>query len=163
MTQAKTQYQYVWLNMDNGCMLSYDGTWSVTIKTTYKPSQDPIPMSVIEYGWWRYAFICKAKLNFDIKEQSYKLVTIETIVQNDQKLWLHPQRPTYLHTGCFLTLPLKYLITKKYPDCTPPPPKVLSVSWKVSISGPFLQCFLLAKQLWAAAGNHISDDDLLKN
>ena len=141
MTQAKTQYQYVWLNMDNGCMLSYDGTWSVTIKTTYKPSQDPIPMSVIEYGWWRYAFICKAKLNFDIKEQSYKLVTIETIVQNDQKLWLHPQRPTYLNTGCFLTLPLKSLITKKYPDCTPPPPKVLSVSWKVSISGPFLQCF----------------------
>ena len=50
MTQAKTQYQYVWLNMDNGCMLSYDGTWSVTIKTTYKPSQDLIPMSVIEYG-----------------------------------------------------------------------------------------------------------------
>jgi hypothetical protein len=30
--------------MDDGCMLSYDGTWAVTIKTTYDPSQDPIPI-----------------------------------------------------------------------------------------------------------------------
>ena len=40
MTQAKTQYQYV----DDGCMLSYEGTWSYTIKTTYDPSQYPIPI-----------------------------------------------------------------------------------------------------------------------
>ena len=92
MTQAKTQYQYVWMSMDDGCMLSNEGTWSlvihhknniwpksrpntimcdwvwmmdvcfhmmvhghwaVTIKTTYDPSQDPIPIC----GWWMYAVI----------------------------------------------------------------------------------------------------------
>ena len=27
------------------------------MKTTYDPSQDPIPICMIEYGWWRYALI----------------------------------------------------------------------------------------------------------
>ena len=31
--------------------------WSVIMKTTYGPSQDPIPICMIEYGWWRYALI----------------------------------------------------------------------------------------------------------
>ena len=42
-----------WVRM----MLSYDGTWSVTIKTTYYPNQDPIPICMIDCGWWMYAFI----------------------------------------------------------------------------------------------------------
>ena len=32
MAQAKTQYQYAWLSMDDGGMLWYDGTWSVIMK-----------------------------------------------------------------------------------------------------------------------------------
>ncbi len=58
MTQAKTQYQSQCLSMDDGGMPSYDGTWLSNDgiwlvshhKTTYNPSQDPIPKSVIEYG-----------------------------------------------------------------------------------------------------------------
>ena len=43
--------------MDDRGMLSYVGTWSVPIKTTYDTSHDPIPICVMEYGVWMFGFI----------------------------------------------------------------------------------------------------------
>ena len=52
-----TQYLYAWWSMEYGCLVSYGGTWTVTIKTTYDPIQNPIPICLMEYGWWMFAFI----------------------------------------------------------------------------------------------------------
>ena len=41
---------------------------------------------------------CHTPFDFDIKEQSQRLVTFETFDQGDQKTWPDPKRPTYLHT-----------------------------------------------------------------
>ena len=59
---------------------------------------------------WVTHWVTETPFDFDIKEQSQRLVTFKTFDQGDQKTWPDPKRPTYLHTYPPTYLPT-YLIT----------------------------------------------------
>ena len=63
---------------------------------TYLPTYLPIYLSTYPPTHLPTWSLTEPLLTFDIKEQSWRLVTFETIDQSDEKTWHDQKRPTYL-------------------------------------------------------------------